>query len=100
LVIPKTLANNAALDAIDLIAQLRVLHSASQNSDDEKKKELRFCGLDLVNNKCRNNLKAGVLEPANSKIKAIRYFIIVIIILIFSYFIIIIFYYIIFVDIL
>jgi T-complex protein 1 subunit alpha len=55
-VIPKTLANNAALDAIDLIAQLRVLHSASQNSDDDKKKELRFCGLDLVNNKCRNNM--------------------------------------------
>jgi len=34
LVIPKVLANNAALDATDLIAQLRVLHTASQNSDD------------------------------------------------------------------
>lgn len=38
LVIPKVLANNAALDATDLIAKLRVLHNASQNSDDEQKK--------------------------------------------------------------
>jgi len=29
LVIPKVLANNAALDATDLIAKLKVLHSAS-----------------------------------------------------------------------
>lgn len=73
LVIPKVLANNAALDATDLIAQLRVLHTASQNSDDEAKKDLRFTGLDLLNNKCRNNMKAGVCEPANSKIKSIRF---------------------------
>lgn len=26
-----------------------------------------------MNNKCRNNMKAGVLEPANSKIKSIRF---------------------------
>lgn len=34
LVIPKTLANNAALDAIDLVAKLRVLHAASQQSEE------------------------------------------------------------------
>lgn len=73
LIIPKVLANNAALDAIELIAKLRKLHHASQNSDDETRKELKYAGLDLVNNKCRNNLKAGVLEPANSKIKSIRF---------------------------
>lgn len=73
LVIPKVLANNAALDAIDLIAKLKTLHHASQNSDDPTRKELRYAGLDLINNKCRNNLKAGVLEPANSKIKSIRF---------------------------
>jgi T-complex protein 1 subunit alpha len=45
LVIPRTLATNAALDASDLIAKLIALHSASQNSDDQKKKELKFTGI-------------------------------------------------------
>merc|ERR1719221_60707 len=39
LVIPKTLAQNAAKDAIDLLAALRVRHHASQTGTDEKKKE-------------------------------------------------------------
>ena len=30
-------------------------------------------GLDLYKGKCRNNLEAGVLEPAVSKIKCIRF---------------------------
>ena len=72
LVIPKTLAINAAQDAIELIAKLRVFHNASQSSDDEKKKDLRFSGLDLTNGKIRNNVKAGVLEPALSKIKCLK----------------------------
>lgn len=29
--------------------------------------------MDLVNGKVRNNLKAGVLEPAMSKVKAIQF---------------------------
>lgn len=29
--------------------------------------------MDLNNGKCRNNLKAGVLEPADGKIKCIRF---------------------------
>merc|ERR1712054_62032 len=42
LTIPKTLANNAALDAIDLLANLRVHHHASQQqSQDAKKKEYK-----------------------------------------------------------
>merc|ERR1719253_316310 len=44
--IPKTLANNAALDAIDLLAMLRVRHHASQTKDDAKKKEYKWYGLD------------------------------------------------------
>ena len=68
-IIPKTLATNAAQDATDLIAKLRVFHSASQTSDDPKKKELKWTGLDLTNGKCRNNLTAGVLEPMEGKIK-------------------------------
>jgi len=35
--------------------------------------ELKYCGLDLLNGKPRNNLKAGVLEPMVSKIKSIRF---------------------------
>lgn len=68
-IIPKTLATNAAQDATDLIAKLKVFHSASQTSDDPKKKDLKWTGLDLKNGKCRNNLNAGVLEPLDGKIK-------------------------------
>jgi len=72
-VIPKTLAINAAKDATDLIAKLRVFHNAALKADDEQKKELKYSGLDLVNGKIRNNLKAGVLEPAISKIKSLKF---------------------------
>ena len=73
LVIPKTLALNAAKDATDLIAKLRVFHNAAQKSDDETKKDLKYSGLDLINGKVRNNLTAGVLEPAMSKIKSLKF---------------------------
>lgn len=73
LVIPKTLAMNAAKDATDLIAKLRVFHNAAQKSDDETKKDLKHSGLDLLNGKVRNNLNAGVLEPAMSKIKSLKF---------------------------
>jgi len=73
LVIPKTLAINAAKDATDLIAKLRVFHNAAQKSDEESKKALKHSGLDLINGKVRNNLDAGVLEPAMSKIKSLKF---------------------------
>lgn len=73
LIIPKTLAMNAAKDATDLIAKLRVFHNASQKEEDPLKKELKHSGLDLVNGKIRNNLTAGVLEPAMSKIKSLKF---------------------------
>merc|ERR1712146_530823 len=44
LTIPKTLASNAALDAIDLLATLRVRHYASQTSLDSKKQEYEWHG--------------------------------------------------------
>jgi len=52
LTIPKTLASNAALDAIDLLAAMRAKHHASQTSQDAAKKELKWSGLDLMNNMC------------------------------------------------
>jgi len=66
LTIPKNLAINAAFDAIELIAQLRAAHALPN-------KEGQFYGLDLEKGEVRDNLKAGVLEPAMSKIKSLRF---------------------------
>lgn len=73
LVIPKVLATNAAKDASDLLAKLKMYHTASQTSSETKKQEYKYVGLDLSNGKVRNNLKAGVLEPALSKIKSLKF---------------------------
>jgi len=71
LVIPKTLVVNAAYDATDLVAKLRALQNLAQT--DKTKKDLQWSGLDLANGKIRNNLEAGVLEPAISKVKSIKF---------------------------
>jgi len=71
LVIPKTLAVNAACDATELVAQLRAHHNTAQTN--KSKKEYTYYGLDLYNGKVRNNLEAGVLEPAMSKLKSIKF---------------------------
>lgn len=73
LTIPKTLASNAALDSIDLLATLRVRHYASQTSQDAKKKEYKWYGLDLLNNTVRNSVAAGVVEPMVSKLKSLKF---------------------------
>lgn len=69
LVIPKTLAVNAAKDSSELVAQLRATHARSQNGEPE----LKWMGLDLIEGVIRDNLKAGVVEPAMSKIKSLRF---------------------------
>lgn len=71
LVIPKTLAVNAAKDASELIARLRAHHNTSQMQTE--KAELKYSGLDLTEGTIRNNLAAGVVEPAISKIKSLRF---------------------------
>ncbi|OHT02513.1 T-complex protein 1 subunit alpha [Tritrichomonas foetus] len=68
LVIPKILANNAALDSIDIVAKLRSAHYAAQQEG-----KPCFAALDLVNNKIRNGYEDGVLEPAMSKVKSIQF---------------------------
>merc|ERR1712127_1018785 len=74
LVIPKTLAINAAMDAVDLLAALRVRHHASQDAAaDEKKKGYRWYGLDLSNGSVRDSVAAGVLEPLVSKLKSLKF---------------------------
>jgi T-complex protein 1 subunit alpha len=71
LVIPRTLAVNAAQDATELVAKLCAYHHTAQTSDDRA--EFRFYGLDLVNGKVVNSLRAGVVEPAMSKLKSLRF---------------------------
>jgi len=117
LVIPRTLAVNAASDAIDLVATLRAHHAralalqdetntspptttnivvttptptggdqttintentippvpGSIKKDLEEEKGLKYTGLDLTQCTTRNNLNAGILEPAISKIKCLRF---------------------------
>nr|GEZ69136.1 T-complex protein 1 subunit alpha [Tanacetum cinerariifolium] len=70
LIIPKVLAVNAAKDATDLVAKLRAYHHTAQTKAD--KKHLSSMGLDLVRGTVRNNLEAGVIEPAMSKVKILQ----------------------------
>lgn len=76
-VIPKQLAINAAKDATDLLTKLRYIHEKyqkeSKDSTDEKTQQLKHTGLDLDKGKVRNNFKAGVFEPAISKIKSLKF---------------------------
>lgn len=106
LVIPRTLAVNAAQDATELVANLRAAHFKAQQQEQsvqsaasvvesvgggaavgeggdgggKAKKEaggqkdgLWYAGLDLFKGVVRNNLAAGVVEPAISKIKSLRF---------------------------
>lgn len=82
LVIPKTLAVNAAKDASELVAQLRSRHALSQRiqegeaNEDEKsvarKKAYKNYGLDLMKGKVVDSIKNGVMEPSMSKIRQLK----------------------------
>merc|ERR1711966_496315 len=71
LVIPRTLAVNAAKDASELVARLRAVHARGQRGDPDAR--LKYMGLDLIEGVVRDNLAAGVVEPAISKIKSRRF---------------------------
>lgn len=82
LTVPKTLAVNAAKDASDLVAQLRVRHALSQRvqegdanereKDLAKKRQYKNYGLDLMRGKVVDVVKMGVLEPSMSKVKQLK----------------------------
>jgi len=72
LIIPKTLAVNAAKDSSELVARLRSIHAKAQQSPSSDP-TLKFTGMDLMEGTNRNNLNAGVVEPAVSKIKSLRF---------------------------
>jgi len=73
LVIPKTLAINAAKDSSDLVAKLRSYHAASQTAaeTETKKRNYKNYGLDLMKGKVTDEVKAGVLEPTMSKVRSL-----------------------------
>jgi len=71
LVIPKTLAVNAAKDSADLVAKLRAYHNSSQTKKEHS--QLKNCGLDLYEGVVRDNKKAGVFEPSISKVKSLKF---------------------------
>lgn len=71
IVIPRTLTINAAHDATELVAKLKAFHHASQTV--AGKENLKYSGLDLTAGAVRDNLAAGVVEPAISKIKSLRF---------------------------
>jgi T-complex protein 1 subunit alpha len=79
LVIPKTLAVNAAQDASQLVSQLRAIHARHQQNEkaglpiQPGEEGLQNYGLDLIEGEIRDNLRAGVVEPAVSKIKSLRF---------------------------
>ncbi|KNA09085.1 hypothetical protein SOVF_156560 isoform B [Spinacia oleracea] len=70
LIIPKVLAVNAAKDATELVAKLQAYHHAAQTKTE--KQHFSSTGLDLLKGTLRNNLEAGVVEPAMSKVKIIQ----------------------------
>lgn len=72
LVIPKTLAVNAAKDATELVARLRAAHALAQ-TEPAANAHLARCGLDLIAGTVRDNVAAGVLEPSLAKLKIIQF---------------------------
>ncbi|KAK6531538.1 T-complex protein 1 subunit alpha [Arthrobotrys megalospora] len=74
LIIPKTLAVNAAKDSSELVAKLRHRHAASQSAaeTEAKIKGFKNYGLDLTNGKLVDEIKVGVLEPSMSKVKQLK----------------------------
>ena len=63
MVIPKTLATNAALDVTEIVARLRAAHA----------KGGKRMGLDLIHGAVFDALNNGVVEPAISKLKSIKF---------------------------
>ena len=62
-VVPKTLAENAGLESIDILVGLRAAH---------EKKKGHLMGVDVFNGKIVNSYEAGVVEPMRVKEQAMK----------------------------
>ncbi len=60
--IPRILASNAGMDAVNTLLELRSKHGESQN----------WLGIDAENKKVRDMVEFGVLEPSYAKIKSLK----------------------------
>ena len=60
-VIPRTLAENAGLDPIDVIAELKAEHSSNK----------KWAGIDVFSGKVIDSWKEGVIEPLKIKTQAV-----------------------------
>ncbi|MBT6995074.1 thermosome subunit [Candidatus Woesearchaeota archaeon] len=61
-IIPKTLAENAGLDPIDMLTEMKVRHDNNE----------KWAGIDVYNGKIVNSWDARVLEPLKVKTQAIK----------------------------
>ena len=61
-IIPRTLAENAGLDPIDILVQLRSAHE----------KDGKNIGLDVISGKILNTFEKGIVEPLRVKTQAIK----------------------------
>jgi len=59
--IPSALAENAGLDPIDIVTELKSQHDKGE----------MYSGINLLTNKIENVLEAGIIEPAKNKLQAI-----------------------------
>lgn len=62
-VIPRTLAENAGLDPIDILVQLRAAHEKDGGKN---------MGVDVISGKVLNTLEKGIVEPLRVKLQAIK----------------------------
>jgi chaperonin GroEL (HSP60 family) len=62
-VIPRTLAENGGLEAIDILIKLRQVHD---------KEDGKFIGINLFTGKLQNSIENGVIEPIVVKEQAIK----------------------------
>jgi chaperonin GroEL (HSP60 family) len=62
-IIPRTLAENAGLEPIDVMVELRSAH---------EKKDGKYQGINVFTGKVQNSLEKGVIEPAIVKEQAIK----------------------------
>lgn len=59
--VPSTLAENAGLDPIDIVTELKARHDKGE----------KHAGINLLTNRIENVLEAGVIEPLRTKLQAI-----------------------------
>jgi chaperonin GroEL (HSP60 family) len=62
-IIPRTLAENAGLDPIDILVELRSAH---------EKEDGKYKGINVFNGKVQNSVDSGVIEPSVVKEQAIK----------------------------